>query len=453
MGQAQGDVQSERKRSKNFNEVSLGYPKKLAAEESRRCPQCSDAVCAKSCPLGIDIPGFIRRLREGRVAEAYGIIRENNILPAICGRVCSAPCEVTCILNDEDAPIGIRMLERYASDHGRVRTARKETLRRKGKRIAVVGSGPAGLSVAAELAVKGYQVRIFESFDQPGGVLRYGIPEFRIPTKVLEYEVDEIRALGVEIETNCCVGWTKSIEEIKKEGFVAVVLALGAGIPKFMDLPGTNLGGVYYGEEFLMRLNQRRPNALSAEDVSFPLGPKVVVIGSGNTALDCARAARRLNKDVTLVFRRTIDEMRVRDEERRFGEQEGVAIEPLVKPLEILPSQDNFVDGIKCMRMDYADVKSDGTWTLIPVPDSEFVLEADTVVIAIGHHPNSVIKKINKRLKVNEDGSVKVDEQTGQTSIKGVYAAGNVVTNAGPVVEAIASGRDIARKIHKVLMG
>lgn len=405
-----------------------------------------------ACPLGIDIPGFIRRLREGRVQEAYGIIRRDNVLPGICGRICSAPCEDSCILNEEGAPIGIRMLERYAADNGRPRN-RREPVVRKGKKIAVIGSGPAGLSAAAELAQLGYQVTVFESFDQPGGILRYGIPEFRIPTRVLDSEIDEIRALGVTFETNCCVGWTKTLEEIKKEGHVAIVLALGAGVPKFMDLPGTELGGVYYAEEFLLRVNQLRPRTLNPEGMSFPLGQKVVVIGSGNTALDSARTARRLGKDVTLVFRRTIDDMRVREEERRYAQQEGVAIEPLLKPLEILPSQDNFVVGLKCLRMDYADVNSDGRWSLIPVPDSEFVLEADAVVIAVGHEPNSALKKISKRLKLNPDGTLRIDEQTGLTSLKGVYAAGNVVTHAGPVVEAMASGRAVARKIHKKLMG
>ncbi|MCA9402720.1 MAG: NAD(P)-dependent oxidoreductase [Candidatus Omnitrophica bacterium] len=452
MGQPQGDVQSQRKRSKNFNEVSLGYPKKLAAEESRRCPQCSDAVCVAACPLGIDIPGFVRRLREGRVQEAYEIIRRDNVLPGICGRICSAPCEKSCILNEEGAPIGIRLLERYAADHGRPRTRRDPAVR-KGKKIAVIGSGPAGLSAAAELAQRGYQVTVYESFDQPGGVLRYGIPEFRVPTRVLDGEIEEIRALGVSFETNCYVGWTKSLEEIKKEGHVAVVLALGAGVPKFMDLPGTHLGGVYYGEEFLLRINQLRPRTPNLDGISFPLGQKIVVIGSGNTALDCARTARRLGKDVTLVFRRSIDDMRVREEERKYAEQEGVVIEPLIKPLEILPSQDNYVDGLKCMRIDYADVTSDGRWSLIPVPDSEFVMEADAVVIAIGHEPNTALKRISKRLKFNEDGTLKVDADTGMTSLKGVYAAGNVVTNAGPVVEAIASGRIVAQQIHKTLMG
>lgn len=324
---------------------------------------------------------------------------------------------------------------------------------RKGKKIAVIGSGPAGLSAAAELAQRGYQVTVYESFDQPGGVLRYGIPEFRVPTRVLDGEIEEIRALGVSFETNCYVGWTKSLEEIKKEGHVAVILALGAGVPKFMDLPGTHLGGVYYGEEFLLRINQLRPRAPSLEGMSFPLGQKVVVIGSGNTALDCARIARRLGRDVTLVFRRSIDDIRVHEEERKYAEQEGVVIEPLIKPLEILPSQDNYVDGLKCMRIDYADVTSDGRWSLIPVPDSEFVMEADAVVIAIGHEPNTTLKKISKRLKFNEDGTLRVDADTGMTSLKGVYAAGNVVTNAGPVVEAIASGRAVAQQIHKNLMG
>ncbi|MBP9853436.1 MAG: NAD(P)-dependent oxidoreductase [Candidatus Omnitrophica bacterium] len=444
MGQSKETVQPKQKRTKNFNEVSLGYSKKVAVEESRRCPQCADPVCVNACPIGINIPGFIRRLREGNVGGAYELIREQNPLPSICGRICLAPCELACILNEEKNPIGIRALERYAADN-RSRSGRKEAANR-GMKIAIVGSGPAGLSAAAVLAQKGYQVRIFESMDQPGGVLRYGIPEFRIPNKILEAEINEIKALGVEIETNCMIGNTKTMDDLKTEGYVSILLAMGAGIPKFMEVPGSHLGGVYYGEEFLMRINQKR-------STQFPLGNKIVVIGSGNTALDCARVAVRLQKQVTLIFRRTIDELYMRDEEKTLGMEEGIHFEPLVKPMEILPTQDNFVSGIKCVRMDYADEDSNGTWSLAAVPDSEFTIEADSVIIAVGHLPNSNIIKKYKNIKLNDDSSVKINESTHMTNTKSIFAAGNVVTNAGPVVEAIASGKAAAEQIHKHLVG
>ncbi len=403
------------------------------------------------CPIGIDIPGFIRLLREGNVAGAYEKIKEQNCLPSVCGRICSAPCELACVLTDEDAPIGIRALERYAADFGRPRFYRWDKMICKGKKIAIVGSGPAGLAAASELAQKGFQVTVFDALDRPGGVLRYGIPEFRIPKKNLDYEINEIKALGVLIETNFFVGQTATIDDLFNEGFVAILLATGAGVPKFMDLPGSHLGMVYYGEEFLMRVNQEKSGIFSKNNPSFALGKKIAVIGSGNTALDCARAALRFGREVRLVFRRTEEEMRVRNDVRLYGKEEGIIFEPLVKPVEILANQNNFVDGLKCVRMDFADPDETGQWQLIPVPDSKFVLDVDTVIIAIGHHPNVVLKKFTTNLKVNKEGAVKINEETTMTSIKGVFATGNVVTNAGPVVEAIAAGKKSAEQMSEYI--
>ncbi len=346
MGQSKETVQPKQKRTKNFNEVSLGYSKKVAVEESRRCPQCADPVCVNACPIGINIPGFIRRLREGNVGGAYELIREQNPLPSICGRICLAPCELACILNEEKNPIGIRALERYAADN-RSRSGRKEASNR-GMKIAIVGSGPAGLSAAAVLAQKGYQVRIFESMDQPGGVLRYGIPEFRIPNKILEAEINEIKALGVEIETNCMIGNTKTMDDLKTEGYVAILLAMGAGIPKFMEVPGSHLGGVYYGEEFLMRINQKR-------STQFPLGNKIVVIGSGNTALDCARVAVRLQDRTRAEW---LDQKLWLGPEESFlphGLAGGAhdAMQPVLLTTGAVP------DGVQClMALDGADVSA-----------------------------------------------------------------------------------------------
>jgi glutamate synthase (NADPH/NADH) small chain len=452
MEQPKVAVQPKEKRVKNFHEVALGYSKKVTTSESIRCPQCSDPVCKKGCPVGIDIPGFIRLLREGNVAGAYEIIRQNNPLPSICGRICSAPCEIACVLTDERAPIGIRALERYAGDFGRPRFIRREKIHQSGKRIAVIGAGPCGLTAAAELAKKGYQPTIYEALDKPGGVLRYGIPEFRVPQEILDREVQEIKALGVEIETNVYFGRTMMMDELITKGFSAVLLTTGAGTPKFMEIKGANLGGVYYGEEFLMRVNLRKTNMFSSQKADFPLGYKIVVIGSGNTALDCARAAARFGRDVTLVFRRTEEEMRTRFEEREYGKEEGIRFEALVRPLEIISDNEGFVNGIKCVRMDYVEKVNAEELELIEVADSQFVMEADTVVIAIGHRPNVPLMtgaKLN--LQFNDDGTIKTNELTGMTAIAGVFAAGNVVTNAGAVVQAMASGKKAAQHIDQYL--
>ena len=398
--------------------------------------------------MGINIPGFIRLLREGDIAGAYQKIREANWFPSICGRICSSPCELACVLTEENAPIGIRALERFASDHGRSR-GREEKPRLKGKKVAVVGAGPSGLTASAELAKKGFQVTIFESQDKLGGVLRYGIPEFRLSPKILDREIEEIISLGIDVRNHFFVGQTASLDELFKEGFQAILLASGAAVPKFADLPGSNLGGVYYGEEFLLRCHLLHTQRLPRGSSPFFLGQKVVVVGSGNTALDCARTAVRLGREVTIIFRRTEDDMGVRKDEREYAKEEGIRFESLVKPIEILPNDQHFVYAVKCVRMDYADSQETGHWQLIPVPDSEFLLEADTVVIAIGHAPNSLLLK---EIKLNDDGSIQIDKETGMTSREGVFACGNVVTNAGPVVQALASGKKAAQCVEQYLL-
>jgi glutamate synthase (NADPH/NADH) small chain len=452
MAQPTVKTQDSERRAKNFSEVSLGFPKKLVFEEARRCPQCVDPVCIKGCPLGINIPKFIRCLREGNVDGAYEIIREENDFPSVCGRICSAPCEAFCILNEEGVPpIGIRALERYAADFGRSKTAKRNQPFLGGKKIAIIGSGPTGLTAASELSQLGYRVTVFESFDKPGGVLRYGIPEFRIPKKTLDNEINEIRASGVKIEVNFAIGHTTTLEELMRQDFAAVLLATGAGIPKFMDLSGANLGGVYYGEEFLMRVNRAKTTFFSRKLDKLPVGQRIAVIGSGNTALDCARIGVRLGREVTLIFRRTEEDMRVKREERTHAKEEGVHFEPMVKPIEVLADPSHFVGGLKCVRMDFADTDGSGEWKLIQVPDSEFVIDVDTVVIAIGNNPNSLISKNGSQFKINDDGTLKVNEKNGMTSVPGVFAAGNVRTNVGPVIRAIASGKEAAQEIDNYL--
>ena len=389
-------------------------------------------------------------LREGQVAAAYEKIKEANCLPAICGRVCPAPCETMTALNQDAAPISIRALERFAADYGKSRSVKKLSSARKTK-VGVIGSGPAGLAAASELAKYGYQVVIYESLDKPGGILRYGIPEFRIPKKVLDQEINDLVSAGIEIKTNFFIGQTLTIDDLFKEGFKAILLATGAGIPKFMDLLGSNLGGVYYGEEFLMRANLTKRNIFSPSSSHFIVGPRLAVIGSGNTALDCARVGVRWGCETTLIFRGTTEDMRVRASERKYGEEEGIRFEPLTKPVEILGDQNDFVRGLRCIHMDYADAQANGQWELIPVPDSEFVIEADSVVIAIGHEANSMAIRHHPHFKLNSDGTVAMDSQTAMTSVAGVFACGNIVTNAGNVVEAMLSGKRAAQSIEKYL--
>lgn len=406
-------------------------------------------MCVKGCPLGINIPSFIRQLREGNAASAYQIIKEKNWFPAICGRICAAPCEAACVLQDEHAPIGIRALERYAVDHAK--RASVKPVQSRGKKIAVVGSGPSGLTAAAELAQLGYQVTVFESLDKPGGALRYGIPEFRLPKKILDQEIQDLKNLGIKIETNFFIGQTMNLDEIFKEGFAVILLAMGAGVPKLVDMPGANLGGVYYGEEFLMRVNLIKANLFAQHNPNFFIGNKVAVLGAGNTAVDCARVALRFGREATLISRRVEDQLLIRPEERKQTKEEGIKFETLVKPVEILGNAEGFVSHIKCIRVDYVEVgKLTDEWRLEEVPDSEFTMEADTVVIATGHQPNSIVGKLSPDLKLNNDLTIQVDH-TGMTSIKNVFACGNVVTNAGPVVSAMASGKNAAQNIHAYL--
>ena len=450
MAQPEGATQPAEKRKKNFAEVSFGLSKKIAIEEARRYPQHLNTTDASVCPIGVDVPGFIRILREGNVAGAYEKVREANCLPAICGRVCPAPCENAFASGEHGAPIGIRALERFVSDHGRMRSAKKASISNSSVKIAIIGSGPAGLAAANELVASGHRVTIYESLDKPGGVLRYGIPEFRIPEKILDQDIKGLINAGVEIKTNFFVSQTVTIDELFKEGYKIILLATGAGIPKFMDLPGANLGGVYYGEEFLMRANLTKRNLFGQISTDFKVGPRLAVIGSGNTALDCARVGVRYGCDVTLIFRGTEEDLRVRESERKYAREEGVRFQPLTKSLEILGDQENFVKGLRCIQMDYADTQQNDQWELVQVPDSEFTIEADSVVIAIGHEANAMAVRNNDQIKIDSDGTINANESS-MTSIPGIFACGNIVTNAGNIVEAMASGKQAAKSIDEYL--
>lgn len=355
-------------------------------------------------------------------------------------------------MTDENFNYDIRTLERYASDKGRKSSIKREENSRNPKRIAIVGSGPAGLSAAFELAKKNYQVTIYESLKKPGGVLRYGIPEFRIPRKVLDAEIDALVQLGVEIKTNHFIGQTVTIGELQQQGYEAVLLTTGAGVPKFTDIKGSNLGSVYYGEEFLMRINLSKKSIFKRATPNFSLGNKVAVIGSGNTALDCARSARRMGCEVSMVFRRTEEDIRARNQEKIFALGEGINFVPLTKPVEILSDSNHFATGLKCVRMDFADASEEGKWELSEVPESEHIIDCDTVIIAIGHQPNTTIVHSSGDLQLNQNGTLKVNKKNNMTTLEGVFAAGNVVSNAGPVVEAMASGKMAALQIHEYIL-
>ena len=455
MPQPQPATQFKDQRVKNFQEVSLGFAKRVALEESRRCPQCSDATCLPGCPLEIDIPGFIRLLREGDINAALNKIKEQNPFPSICGRLCSAPCETSCVFEPENAPIGIRALERYAADHGKVKSLKGKTkLSSTVKKVGIIGSGPAGLTAAYELAARGYRVKIFESMPLAGGILRYGIPEFRLPAKVLQAEIKELGALGVEIETNCRLGQTLLVDHLFAQGFLAVLLAFGAAKPKFCDIPGSNLGGVFYAEEILMYNNLLKFGLFSKPFLPANFGSRVVVIGNGHAALDCARACSRWGKDVTLVFENTEEEMAVYGRERELGKEERVRLQGLTRVVEIIPDDERsprFVRGIQCGHMDFADPDSSGKWQLMEAPDSEFVREADTVVLALGKTPSSVVNRMVADLKLNPNGTIWVNPENGLTSRPKIFAAGDVVTCAGSMVQAMASGKKAARHIDKFL--
>ncbi len=450
MVQPKVSTQPPEKRVRNFSEVALGLSKKQALEEARRCPQCATPTCLAGCPLGIDIPGFIRQIRENEPVRALAKIKENNMFASICGRLCPAPCERACIFYKDGAPIAIRALERFAADFGQSKSSKPELLSSRGKKVAVVGSGPAGLTAAGFLAHKGFSLTVFEALNEPGGVLRHGIPEFRFPKKVLDSEIAWLKALGVEFKTNFLIGQSADLKDLLSSGFAAVFLAAGAGVPQFLDIPGTNLGGVLYADEFLMRLNLIKTGDPKSA-ASFNIGHRVVVVGKGYAAIDCARAALRLGREATVVFGHSEDDLDIRVEEKEYGKEEGLNLEPLTKPLEILGGQDHFVCGIKCRRMDFGDPQNSGKWKLIEVPESEFIMEADTVILAAGHRPQCAFIKKIPDFKMNLDGTVWVNETDAMTSIPGIFAGGNITAGTTSIVRAIADGKKAAESIEMYL--
>ena len=433
-------------RATNFKEVALGYTAEMAAEEAARCLQCKNSPCVQGCPVNVPIRDFIGCIQRGDLQGAYDTIRTQNGLPAICGRVCPQEnqCESKCVRGMKGQPVGIGRLERFVADwameHGD--TAAKVPAP-NGKRAAVVGSGPAGLTCAADLAKKGWKVTVYEALHTPGGVLMYGIPEFRLPKALVQREIDSIKTLGVEIVTNAVVGRCMTVDELLAEGYDAVFVGSGAGLPNFQHIPGESLCGVYSANEFLTRVNLMKAYDFPNHDTPVKVGARVAVIGGGNVAMDAARVARRLGAEVSIVYRRSEKEMPARLEEVHHAKEEGVIFRMLTNPKAILGDENGFVRAIECVEMELGEPDERGRRRPVPKAGSEFELPVDTVIVAIGNSPNPLIKKTTPDLPVNERGGITTDER-GKTGKLHVYAGGDAVTGAATVILAMGAGKKAA---------
>lgn len=442
-------------RAANFQEVCLGYNKEEAMEEATRCINCKNAQCIKGCPVSINIPGFIEKVKEGKIEEAYQIISESSALPAVCGRVCpqESQCEGKCIRGIKGEALSIGKLERFVADYARENGIRPQGAEKKnGKKVAVIGSGPSGLTCAGDLAKLGYEVTIFEALHEPGGVLVYGIPEFRLPkSAVVAKEIENVKALGVKIETNVVVGKSVTIDELlEEEGFDAVYIGSGAGLPKFMGIPGEQANGVFSANEYLTRSNLMKA---FDENSNTPImrGKKVAVVGGGNVAMDAARTALRLGAEVHVVYRRSEEELPARVEEVHHAKEEGIIFNLLTNPIEILEDEKGWVKGIRCIKMELGEPDASGRRRPVEIPGSEFDMEVDTVIMSLGTSPNPLISSTTKGLEVNKRKCIVADEEFGKTTKEGVYAGGDAVTGAATVILAMGAGRAGARGIHEYL--
>ena len=442
-------------RAANFEEVCLGYNKEEAMEEAVRCINCKNAQCIKGCPVSINMPGFIEKVKEGDIEAAYQVISESSALPAVCGRVCpqESQCEGKCIRGIKGEPISIGKLERFVADWATENNIKPEGAKeKKGKKVAVIGSGPAGLTCAGDLAKMGYEVTIFEALHEPGGVLVYGIPEFRLPKEnVVQKEIENVKSLGVTIETNVIVGKSVTIDELlTEEGFSAVFIGSGAGLPKFMGIPGENANGVFSANEYLTRSNLMKA---FREDSETPImrGKKVAVVGGGNVAMDAARTALRLGAEVHIVYRRSEEELPARVEEVHHAKQEGIIFDLLTNPVEILEDENNWVCGMKCVKMELGEPDASGRRRPVEIPDSEYVIDCDTVIMSLGTSPNPLISATTKGLETNKWKCIVADEEFGKTSKEGVYAGGDAVTGAATVILAMGAGKAGAKGIDEYL--
>ncbi|NLP45620.1 MAG: NADPH-dependent glutamate synthase [Epulopiscium sp.] len=440
-------------RATNFKEVCLGYTEEEAMKEAKRCLQCKKPQCRGNCPVSIDIPGFIKEIAEGNFAQAAKVLAEYTALPAVCGRVCpqEVQCEKTCVLGKKGEPIAIGKLERFAADWAREHDVEVgKAKENNGIKVAIVGAGPAGITCAGDLAKEGYDVTIFEALHQPGGVLVYGIPEFRLPDTVVQHEIENLKKLGVKVETDVIIGRTLTIEALlEEEGFEAVFLGSGAGLPRFMGIPGENYNGVFSANEFLTRNNLMKA---FKEDYDTPIkvGQKVAVVGGGNVAMDAARTALRLGAEVYIVYRRSEEELPARLEEVHHAKEEGVQFKLLTNPIEIIGNEEGWVTGMKCIQMELGEPDESGRRRPKPIPGSEFLLEVDTVIMSLGTSPNPLLASTTEGLEINKWGCIVADE-TGQTSKEGVFAGGDAVTGAATVILAMEAGKKAAQGIHKYI--
>ena len=447
--------QDAKERAKNFEEVCLGYNLEEAQCEAGRCINCKNAQCVKGCPVAIDIPGFIQQVKEGNIEEAYRIISESSALPAVCGRVCpqESQCEGKCIRGIKGDPISIGKLERFVADWARENNIKPQgAAEKKGKKVAVIGSGPAGLTCAGDLAKMGYDVTIFEALHEAGGVLVYGIPEFRLPKKtVVAKEIENVKALGVKIETNVVIGKSTTIDELmEEEGFSAVFIGSGAGLPKFMGIPGENSNGVFSANEYLTRNNLMKSFDKNS-NTPIMHGKKVAVVGGGNVAMDAARTALRLGAEVHIVYRRSEEELPARVEEVHHAKEEGIIFDLLTNPIEILADEKGWVPGMKCIKMELGEPDESGRRRPVEVAGSEFVMELDTVIMSLGTSPNPLISSTTEGLEVNKWKCIVADENNGKTTKEGVYAGGDAVTGAATVILAMGAGKAAAKGIDEYL--
>ena len=442
-------------RNKNFSEVALGYTKEQAIDEAKRCLNCKNKPCVGGCPVCIDIPAFIAKVAEGDFKAAYDIISASSSLPAVCGRVCPQEnqCEGKCVRGIKGEPVAIGRLERFVADwHNAHSSEKKSTVVSNGHKVAVVGSGPAGLACAGDLAKKGYSVTVFEALHTPGGVLVYGIPEFRLPKSIVAKEIESLCELGVTIATNTVIGKTFSVDELMGEqGFEAVFIGSGAGLPKFMNIPGINLKGVYSANEFLTRVNLMKAY-LPESDTPVQRAARVVVVGGGNVAMDAARCAKRLGADeVTIVYRRSIDELPARKEEVEHAMEEGIKFKLLTNPVAVLGDDEGFVDGIKCIEMYLGEPDASGRRRPVEKAGSEFVIKCDSVIMSIGTSPNPLIKSTTDGLDTHSWGGIVADDISGKTSKAGVFAGGDAVTGAATVILAMGAGKNAAQAIDEYI--
>lgn len=447
-------VQQPDVRNKNFKEVALGYTPEQAIDEAKRCLNCKNKPCVGGCPVQINIPAFIAKVAEGEFEEAYKIITDSSSLPAVCGRVCpqETQCEQKCVRGIKGEPVAIGRLERFVADlHNSKAEEAPEKPASNGHKVAVIGSGPSGLACAGDLARKGYEVTVYEALHLAGGVLSYGIPEFRLPKTIVQKEISGLKDMGVDIETNIVVGKTVSIDELMSDyGFEAVFIGSGAGLPRFMKIPGENLNGVYSANEFLTRINLMKAYL---PDGTTPVqrGKKAVVVGGGNVAMDAARCAKRLGSDVTIVYRRTENELPARAEEVEHAKEEGIQFKFLTNPMEITSDENGWVKGIVCQQMELSEPDDSGRARPVPVPDSNFEIEADCVIMSIGTSPNPLIKSTTEGLDTQKWGGIIADEETGLTSREGVYAGGDAVTGAATVILAMGAGKKAAAAIDEYI--